>query len=67
MDLPVVNHTGLTGAFDLKLHWAPDAAKSSEEPSIFAALQEQLGLRLRSRKTPIEILVIDHAEKPPAN
>lgn len=66
-DLPVVDHTGLEGAFNLKLEWARDSAKADTGPSIFAALQEQLGLRLESRKMPIEILVIDHAERPSEN
>lgn len=65
-DLPVVDRTGLPGAFNLKLEWARDSAKT-DGPSIFAALQEQLGLRLESRKIPIEILVIDHAERPSEN
>lgn len=58
MDLPVVNRTGLDGVFNLKLEWA-DAG-----PTIYTAIQEQLGLRLRAEKTPIDVLVIDHAEKP---
>jgi len=65
MDLPVVNHTGLEGNFNLKLQWAPDNADAG--PSIFTAIQEQLGLRLRSQKAAVEIIVIDHAEKPSEN
>jgi uncharacterized protein (TIGR03435 family) len=76
MDLPVVNRTGLEGVFNLKLEWTPESAKqikpgadgaAMEGPSIFTAIQQQLGLRLRSQKTPVEILVIDHAEKPSEN
>ena len=65
MDLPVVNHTGLDGVFNFMLQWAPDG--STDGPSISTALQEQLGLRLRSTKAPVEILVIDHLEKPSEN
>ena len=64
MDLPVVNHTELKGVFNFKLNWDGGA---TEGPSIFTALQEQLGLRLRAAKAPVEILVIDHAEKPSEN
>jgi len=67
MDLPVVNRTGLQGVFNIKLQWMSENAKRTEGPSIFTAIQEQLGLRLRSEKTPVEILVIDHAEKPSEN
>jgi uncharacterized protein (TIGR03435 family) len=76
MDLPVVNRTGLEGVFNLKLKWTPESAKqikpgadgaAMEGPSIFTAIQQQLGLRLRSQKMPVEILVIDHAEKPSEN
>jgi uncharacterized protein (TIGR03435 family) len=71
MDLPVVNQTGLTGDFNFKLHWTPDSVPAQEQTgddvSIFTALQEQLGLRLRSAKAPVEVLVIDHVEKPTAN
>jgi uncharacterized protein (TIGR03435 family) len=67
-DLPVLNRTGLQGAFDLKLQWTPGSAADDDAgPSIFTAIQQQLGLRLRSRKTPVEALVIDHAEKPSEN
>jgi uncharacterized protein (TIGR03435 family) len=76
MDLPVANHTRLEGVFNLKLQWTPESAKpiqpgsggaAMEGPSIFTAIQQQLGLRLRSQKTPVETLVIDHAEKPSEN
>jgi uncharacterized protein (TIGR03435 family) len=75
MDLPVVNHTGLEGVFNLKLQWTPESARPAktvdgaaiEGPSIFTAIQGQLGLRLRAQKVPIEVLVIDHAEKPTEN
>ncbi len=58
----VVDRTGLTGAFDIKLEWTPGDDASG--PSIFTAVQEQLGLKLESAKGPVEILLIDHAEKP---
>jgi len=64
-DLPVVNQTGLEGIFNLNLQWTRDSANAG--PSIFTALQEQLGLRLRSQKAPVEIIVIEHAEKPSEN
>jgi uncharacterized protein (TIGR03435 family) len=75
MDVPVVNQTGLEGAFNLKLEWSPDSDRPLKPgeiapdngPSIFTAIQQQLGLRLQSRKTPVDVLVIDHAEKPTEN
>jgi uncharacterized protein (TIGR03435 family) len=71
-ELPVVNHTGLAGIFNFKLYWAPENARpkdgaAMEGASIFSAIQEQLGLRLRSQKAPVEFLVIDHVEKPSEN
>ena len=63
MDFPVVNQTGLDGVFDLKIEWTT----AETGPSIFTALQEQLGLRLTSRKTPVDVVVIDHVEKPTEN
>jgi uncharacterized protein (TIGR03435 family) len=75
MDRPVVNQTGLQGVFNLTLQWTPDSARpanpqngaATEGPSIFTAIQEQLGLRLRAQKVPVDVLVIDHAERPDAN
>jgi uncharacterized protein (TIGR03435 family) len=68
-ELPVVNRTGLEGVFNLKLHWIPERNKPMdiEGASMFTAIPEQLGLRLRSQKVPMELLVIDHAERPSPN
>ncbi len=76
MDHPVQDQTGLKGAYDIKLEWSPieenaaanpDAAPPPDNagPTIFTALQEQLGLRLQAEKLPVEILVIDHIERTP--
>jgi uncharacterized protein (TIGR03435 family) len=78
---PVLDRTGLKGTFDFKLQWAPDAAPVGPSPpggetpslpdpngpSIFTALQEQLGLKLESAKGRVELLVIDHLERPSEN
>ena len=65
---PVVDKTGVTGKYDITLSWAPDAAAvgagSDASPSIFTVIHEQLGLRLEPGKGPVEVLVIDSAEKP---
>ena len=61
---PVINSTGLTGVFDFTLDWAPDNLQS-DGPSIFSALQEQLGLKLEAAKSRIEVLAIDRAERIP--
>jgi uncharacterized protein (TIGR03435 family) len=61
----VVDQSGLTGPFEVKLDWTEDDVPSG--PSIYAALQEQLGLRLESRRGPLDVLVIDHAEKVPVD
>ena len=67
MDRPVIDHTAIKGEFDLKLEWSPDQATDSTGPSVFTALQEQLGLRLESNKGPVEILVVDSIDKPTEN
>jgi len=66
----VIDKTGLTGAYDLHLQWAPDltgAPDSDTFPSIFTALQEQLGLKLQPRKGPVKTLLVDHLERPSEN
>ena len=54
-----------SGVFDLKLEWADERQATPDGPSIYTALQEQLGLKLEARKLPVEVLVIDHVEKVP--
>jgi len=62
----VVDHTGLTGYYTFKLEWTQEDKQSADPPgtSLLAALQEQLGLKLEAGKVPLEMLVVDHAEKP---
>jgi uncharacterized protein (TIGR03435 family) len=63
----VVDETGLPGHYDFLLHWNPDPAEDSTEPSLSTALHEQLGLKLEPRKGPVQMLIIDSAEKPSEN
>ena len=68
----VVDRTGLSGTFDVNLTWnaearSPTATSADSAASIFAAIQEQLGLRLVPITTPIEVIVIDRAERPASN
>ncbi len=62
----VVDKTGLAGKYDLTLEWAPEESELHREPgpSLFTAIQEQLGLKLESEKAPVEILAIDHIDRP---
>jgi uncharacterized protein (TIGR03435 family) len=60
----VIDKTGLTGTFDVNLEWTADDAGIAGV-DIFSAVEQQLGLRLDMRKTPIEVLVVEHAEKVP--
>jgi uncharacterized protein (TIGR03435 family) len=64
---PVLDETGLTGRYDLNLDFTIDESLSAEGPRIFEAVQDQLGLKLEARKGPVEVVVIDHAEKPSGN
>lgn len=73
---PVLDHTDLSAMYDLKLEWTPDSpsptpdgaeAGSAAEPgpSLFTAVQEQLGLRLESLKVPGDVVIVDHVERVP--
>jgi uncharacterized protein (TIGR03435 family) len=78
LSAPVTDGTGLTGRYDFQLEWTPDRPASAGNPgepqsldatgpSLFTAIQEQLGLRLEPHKAPAEVVVIDRAEKPAEN
>lgn len=68
VDRPIVDRTNIGEPFNFRLEWAPDNAPADDSrPSLFAAIQEQLGMKLTAQKAPIEVLVIDHVEKPSAN
>jgi len=81
LDRPVVDQTGLTGKFDFTLEWRPDTTQTAGQganapalppevaarPDIFTAFQEQIGLKLESMKTPVEVFVIDQVQKPSEN
>ena len=80
-DRPAVDRTGISGQFEFDLRWSDgsqpvrndneatrETVPNSEAPlSIFAAVQEQLGLRLEPARGPVEVLIIDHVEKPSGN
>ena len=63
----VVDATGLTGLYDLNLDFNFDESMSSEGPTIFEAVQRQLGLKLEAGKGPVDVVIIDHVEKPSVN
>ena len=74
----MIDKTGLTGSYDFTLKWMPDPGEPNDlpdigpppdpdGPSLFTAFQEQLGLKLESAKGPVEVLVIERAEKPSEN
>ena len=83
MERPVVDKTGLTGKYHFVLEWTPDVGAGAGSqgfgdgipspapalggPTIFTALQEQLGLKLDSQEGPVQLIVIDRAEKPSEN
>ena len=62
----VIDETGLTGKYDFQFAFAPDLGDATG-PSLFTAIQQELGLRLESKKGPVEVIVIDNVEKPSAN
>jgi uncharacterized protein (TIGR03435 family) len=69
-DRPIVDQTGLTGRFDIRLRYTYDeshAAGPDAPPGLFTAIQEQLGLKLEPVKAPVDVFVIDRVEKPSPN
>lgn len=71
LDRPVLDKTGLTGRYDFTLRWTSDETKApvdgSAPPSVFTAVQEQLGLKLEPVKAMADVLVVDKVERPGAN
>jgi uncharacterized protein (TIGR03435 family) len=78
LDRPIVDKTGIVGRYDFTLDWTPDDSQfggkatspadgSAPPPSLYTAVQEQLGLRLDATKAVAEVLVIDHVERPSEN
>ena len=81
LDRPVVDQTGIKGRWNFVLKWTPDESQfggmgvkvpppsnaADALPPLFTAIQEQIGLKLEARKAPVEVMVLDHVEKPSAN
>jgi uncharacterized protein (TIGR03435 family) len=77
LDRPVLDKTGLTAHYDFDLKWRPDPSQfrgngdklqsDPNDPDLFTALQEQLGLKLAAEQAPVDVIVIDSAEKPSEN
>lgn len=78
LEHPVIDKTGLNGKYNFTLQWTHDASKDSNDgnlssqpsrdaPSVLAAVEQQLGLKLELQKGPVETVVIDHAEEPTEN
>jgi uncharacterized protein (TIGR03435 family) len=75
VELPVLDMTGLAGFYNLTLSWVPEPRQAGDNPgtadtpagpTLLTALQEQLGLRLETRKAPLEVLVVDRIERVPS-
>jgi uncharacterized protein (TIGR03435 family) len=82
LDRPVVNETNLEGRYDFTMQWTPDetqfggqgaraqaqaAEAAQQNPDLFTAMQQQLGLKIQATRAPAEVFVIDHVEKPSEN
>lgn len=68
LEMPVLDMTGLNGFYDLTLDWVEDGSPPADQqkfPELPIALQEQLGLKLESRKAPLEVVIVDHIERVP--
>jgi uncharacterized protein (TIGR03435 family) len=81
LDRPVVDQTGIAGRYDIAVTFTPDdsqfnghpprppalAEGTEPAPDLFSAIQQQLGMKLASEKTAVDVIAIDHVEKPSAN
>jgi uncharacterized protein (TIGR03435 family) len=72
-DRPVLNKTGIEGTYEVNLSFVPEnrmghgADSDMTEVSLFTAVQQQLGLKLEAQQAPVEVLAVDHVEKPSEN
>jgi uncharacterized protein (TIGR03435 family) len=66
LERPVLNRTGIESTFDIDLAWTPEQ-DTDPGPSIFTAIQEQPGLKLESKRAPVDVLIVDRVERPSAN
>jgi uncharacterized protein (TIGR03435 family) len=82
LDRPVINQTNLEGRYDFTMQWTPDetqfggqgaraqaqaAEGGQQNPDLFTAMQQQLGLKIEATKAPADVFVIDRVEKPSGN
>jgi uncharacterized protein (TIGR03435 family) len=79
VDQPIIDRTGIKGLFSMVLQWTPDERTplgvndagvgplNPDSPSLFVAMQEQLGLKLEAQKLAIDVVVVDSAERPTEN
>jgi uncharacterized protein (TIGR03435 family) len=77
LDRPVIDQTGISGRYDFDLEWLPDETQfgglglkpnpDHPKPDLYAAVQQQLGLRLEATTGPVDVLIVDRAEKPSEN
>ena len=65
--ISAIHSASLTGRYDFNLDFNFDGGKPFEGPTIFEAVQRQLGLKLEAGKDPVEVVTIDHVEKPSVN
>jgi len=64
--IPVADQTGIAGSYDIKLRFAPELDQDPALPTLYTALRENLGLELKARQVPMQVLVIDHIDRVPA-
>jgi uncharacterized protein (TIGR03435 family) len=60
---PVSDETGLTGRYDIDMQWSKDVAPNDDRPSIYTALQDQLGLKLERRRVTTDVVIVDRLER----
>jgi len=66
MGRPVINQTGLTGVYEISFDYERDSSAQGEAANLQRVMEDSLGLKLESRKVPVNVFVVDHAEKTPS-